>query len=635
MPAAKSRIGASKWIRSATRSVDPTAQSIQTATEVATRNELASLRRITLRCQSVAPSIIALEDPMAETHQNETNEDAMDSSLEALSTAAEAWRVTSLDTRIDMLERLIDATALHAERWVSHAVEAKGIDKGSPLTGEEWASGPWAFIVGCDHLQRTLETIREETSLLSGIKVRKSVTGQTIARVHPADIWERLLLNGVTAEVWMEPGVEPDELEDHMASGYRGERPEARVALVLGAGNIASIPPLDMLHKLFVEGQVCIVKMNPVNDYLGPIFADIFEEFVAHDYVAFAYGGVEVGKYLTTHERVDEIHITGSEATHDAIVYGTGEEGRERKKEDNPVNDRPISSELGGIGPTIVVPGPWLESDIEFQAEHVATQKMHNGGFNCIAAQVLIVSDAWEQKDAFLSAIEETMRSIEPREPYYPGALDRVSEAREDHENVVEFDESRILIRGLDANAEDEAFTEEFFSGALAQTSLSHRDPEEFLAAAIEFANEKLRGTLGANIIIHPETRSAMGPRFEELLGELKYGTIGVNAWSGVGFMLARASWGAYPGHPRNDIESGIGVVHNAMMFDKPQKTVVSAPFQRFPISLARGEATILPRPPWFVTNTESDEVMKRLTYFAADPSVGALPGIFAAALRG
>ena len=40
---------------------------------------------------------------------------------------------------------------------------------------------------------------------------------------------------------------------------------------------------------------------------------------------------------------------------------------------------------------------------------------------------------------------------------------------------------------------------------------------------------------------------------------------------------------GAYPGHTYTDVQSGIGAVHNALMLDKPLKTVVSAPFRPFP----------------------------------------------------
>ncbi len=102
-----------------------------------------------------------------------------------------------------------------------------------------------------------------------------------------------------------------------------------------------------------------------------------------------------------------------------------------------------------------------------------------------------------------------------------------------------------------------------------------------------------------------------------------------------MGFLIAQAAWGAYPGHPQNDIQSGTGVVHNALLFDKPQKTVVWAPFAPFPRSILAGEFHTSPRPPWFVTNQTSETTARRLTRFAANPSPLKLPGIFASALRG
>ncbi len=43
------------------------------------------------------------------------------------------------------------------------------------------------------------------------------------------------------------------------------------MSLVLGAGNQIAVVCTDILNKLVVEGSVVICKMNPVNEYLGPI----------------------------------------------------------------------------------------------------------------------------------------------------------------------------------------------------------------------------------------------------------------------------------------------------------------------------------------------------------------------------
>ncbi len=569
----------------------------------------------------------------------DTPTETLDQRLQTLDEHKQAWLDATLSHRLRLLESLRDNTDRLSAQWVEAALKAKGIAPGSPIAGEEWTSGPWALMEGVQHLTGTLQALRDGSDPLQGARVRTRANGQVVVRVHPANIWEKLLLSGVEAEVWMDPEVQASELAETMAGFYRDPPSQGRVALVLGAGNIAAIPPLDMLYKLFTEGQVCILKMNPVNDYLGPIFEQIFATFAEEGFVQFAYGGAEVGRYLTEHDRVEEIHITGSERTHDAIIYGTGTEGAARKTADTPQNNRRMTSELGGISPVIVVPGPWTASDLAFQAEHVVTQKMHNGGFNCIASQVMVMPETWDLGARFVEAIRETFATVPARTPYYPGAGERIEAIRKEHPDATILDPKaeipRLFMAGLDADSDDYCFRTEFFAGALAQTSLPGANAEVFLRNAITFANERLHGTLGATILIHPQTELELGATFEELLAELRYGTIGVNAWSGVNFLLPRSTWGAFPGHARNDIQSGVGVVHNALMFDKPQRTVVRAPWRPFPRGVLSGQMTLLPRPPWFVTNAQAHEVGRRITAFSADPSWLRLPAIFAAALRG
>ncbi|MEU0193663.1 hypothetical protein ABZ250_27990 [Streptomyces afghaniensis] len=72
------------------------------------------------------------------------------------------------------------------------------------------------------------------------------------------------------------------------------------------------------------------------------------------------------------HPKVRHVHMTGSAATQDAIVFGTGTEGTGRKKAGTPLLDKPATSELGGVSPTIVLPGGWSEADLRYQAEQIA-----------------------------------------------------------------------------------------------------------------------------------------------------------------------------------------------------------------------------------------------------------------------
>ncbi|MFB7161083.1 hypothetical protein [Streptomyces sp. NPDC056242] len=156
-----------------------------------------------------------------------------------------------------------------------------------------------------------------------------------------------------------------------------------------------------------------------------------------------------------------------------------------------------------------------------------------------------------------------------------------------------------------------------------------------FLEGAIRTANEEITGTLGVKLVVHPRTIASLGHALDEGIAELRYGTIALNAWTGVGYLTATATWGAFPGHMLDDVQSGVGIVHNALLLDGPERTVVRGPFRPAPRAVLHGEMVMSPKPPWFVTNRTASTTGRLLTDFAAAPRWSALPKIFASALRG
>lgn len=551
--------------------------------------------------------------------------DPIDLQLQALHEGAKRWTTLPTSERIGLLVAMRERTAAAAERWAAAAAQAKGLT-GTPLAGEEWISGPWALLYALNRYIQTLEEIeRHGSPRLAPSRVRSRADGQIVADVFPESLWDTLLLSGVRAEVWMQGGVTAENLAETMGVWYRSPVRTPHVCLVLGAGNIASIPPLDVLYKLLADGSVCILKMNPVNAYLGPIFEDIFSPLVDGGFVRFAYGGAEVGRYLCEHALVDEIHITGSDKTHDAIVFGS-EETAKRKAENRPVLNKPITSELGNVSPTIVVPGPWTDADFRFQAENIVTQKLHNGGFNCIASQVLILPEDWDGTAKLVAEIEALLARLPDRPAYYPGAAARRDRLRMGHTIVREFGRSdetftaRTMVCASSGDHDDIVFGTEAFSSLLAYTAIEGAT-DAYLERAVHFANETLWGTLGANLIVHPKTMREHAAACDKAIAALRYGCVAVNAWTGVGFLLTQTTWGAFPGHTIDDVRSGIGVVHNSHLFSRAQKSVVYAPFAPFPRSLAGYGGALLPKPPWFVTNRKADRIGRALCRFEAHPS--------------
>ena len=126
--------------------------------------------------------------------------------------------------------------------------------------------------------------------------------------------------------------------------------------------------------------------------------------------------------------------------------------------------------------------------------------------------------------------------------------------------------------------------TTEYFAPVLGVVSLPGNG-QEFLDAAVAHANERLTGTLGANVLIDPATQAALGDGFERAIADLRYGSIAINAWTAFGYLTPTLTWGGFPGATLDDVESGIGVVHNALLLDRVERSVTRGPFRPFPRS--------------------------------------------------
>ncbi len=529
------------------------------------------------------------------------------------------WVQLAIPDRVTYLRRCIDGVMAVAESWAEAACRAKGIAPNSPLAGEEWFVGPVATIRNLRLLIQALAADGHPQPVLS---TRPS--GQVVAQVFPDNWMDRLLWFGFRGEVWIQPGQLPSQ-----GATYRQQR-QGRVALVLGAGNISSIGPMDALYKLFVEDQVVMLKLNPVNDYLGPLLEQAFQSLREAGFFEVVYGGAELGRYLCHHPAVDTIHITGSQHTHDAIVWGsTPQEQTKRKAAKELLLSKPITSELGCVTPVLVVPGSWSETDIAFQARHVASMVAHNASFNCAAAQVVVTAQGWQQRQVFLDRLQRELAAIPSRQAYYPGAQQRYQTFL-DHYPQAQALGSRTeqivpwtVIPDLPPRPGEYALTQEAFCGVLAEVSLEAVDAREFLSQAVEFTNHQVWGTLSCTLLVDPVTEQAVATELDQAIADLRYGAIGVNVWTGVIYSLGSTTWGAFPGHPLADIRSGRGVVHNTYLFDHPQKSVVRAPFR------------IRPTPAWFANHKNLRQLAEQLLYFEAAPAARKLPGLVWAALQG
>jgi acyl-CoA reductase-like NAD-dependent aldehyde dehydrogenase len=518
------------------------------------------------------------------------------------------WLRVSIPERITCLQQCIKQVQTVAETWANAACRAKGIDPNSNLAGEEWFLGPICTLF---NLRLLIDALRANGQPQPGKVTQQN--GQAIAQVFPASVMDRLILPGFTGEVWLEPGQPSTQ-----GRSYREKPATGQLALVLGAGNVSSIAPMDALYKLFAEDAVVLLKMNPVNEYMGKILEVALNPLRQAGFLEIVYGGAELGSYLCQHPEVDTIHITGSHHTHDAIVWGSSAEEQTWRKETNqPLNTKPITSELGCVTPVIVVPDRWSSAELLSQAHQIAEMVAHNASFNCAAAKVVVTDRRWEQRQQFLDLLRHELATIPSRRAYYPGAEQRYQNFLHHYPQAETLSPSGegivpwTLLPDVPAQAGELALTQEAFCGVLAEVSLEATNTGDFLAKAVEFVNGQVWGNLSCTLLVHPATQKRWKTQMENAIAQLQYGAIGVNVWSAVAFSLPMLPWGAFPGNSLADIRSGRGFVHNAYLFDYLQKTVVRAPFR------------IFPTPAWYSSHKNLLQLARRTCELQADLSWG------------
>ncbi|MGB4739357.1 MAG: aldehyde dehydrogenase family protein [Fuerstiella sp.] len=543
----------------------------------------------------------------------------------ALQSRRAAGHSVSMSARIELCRESLAAVVAAADDWANAAIKAKGLPDGSPLLAEDILSGP---VVVARQLRLMMQTLQ---SIVAGKPPRlpgscyRLTGGRLAVPVFPTSgYFDSLTFMGLKAHVRMNEGIDASQIHGGLLKTVQFEETRG-ISVVLGAGNVSSIPATDSLHQIVFEGRQVLLKMNPVNEYLAPIFRRAFAAFIREGLLEIVTGAADVGSLLIHHSNVDCVHITGAAATHDAIVWGTdADDAAVRRRENRPLLNKPVTSELGNVTPWIIVPGQYSKRQLESQVKHVAASITNNASFNCLATKVILTWDKWTQREQFLSMLQQCLEKIPPRPAYYPGAEKRFqrfasSDVSVDERNGLPW----TLLIDQSISERPELFQEESFVCVCAETQLAADSPEQFLQVATEFVNNQMGGTLCASVTVPTEFRKSQAAAFNKCLDDLRYGSVCINQWSGLAYGFTSPPWGAYPGNTIQNVGSGIGSVHNTYLLDRFEKTVLEGPLINFPT------------PVWFSDNRNAVNVAKYLLQLYHRPSVFRLPKLFVAALNG
>jgi hypothetical protein len=413
------------------------------------------------------------------------------------------------------------------------------------------------------------------------------------------------------------------------------------VMIVLSAGNQPTLGVIDVLYGLFLQNHVVYMKQHPIRNYMNPLLHKIFQPLMERGYMDIeAHTTNDRSAALVYHPVVSAVHLTGGKGTHDTIVWGIGlphsTEQEQNRKNNTPKLQATMSSELGAVSPWIIIPSSYTEKAMVAQMKMCANWIYNNASCNCNAPKCIVIADDWDQRDDFCSLLEHYLSRHRLPVPYYPGTEQRWNDFVQHYEGSTAPDEKKkddddnaaavtnmkrlestsglgiterrlvapllsnqpvllpylVLSIDVDLNTEEGrtaakkeyAFQTEPFAPVYTIATLkgtSQRDVRTFTKTATTFCNGYLYGTLSGTITVPPSMVNDVS--VQQLIGNLKYGCLGVNVWGGMGYITQCCGrWGAYPGETLDSVSSGIGFVGNAIGIPHATKYVMTSPIEHF-----------------------------------------------------
>jgi acyl-CoA reductase-like NAD-dependent aldehyde dehydrogenase len=510
-----------------------------------------------------------------------------------------------------------------ADEWTRITTAAKGLDEDSPWRGEERVIGPMAVARYLRLIAASLEAVAESGAPRLPGPAAVDAEGRVRVPVLPTKgLFDGVAFKGFRAHVVMQPGIEKRDLGSHLAASLAP--PEPGVALVLGAGNVSSIAAVDALDQVLHHGRATLVKLHPHFSSLRDSMARALAPLVERGFLRVVAGDAEIGAYAAADDRVTLVAVTGSSSTFARIVWGDEGEMESRRSSGRPVLKKPVLAELGSVTPWIVVPGEWSDRELQFQAENLAGSIVSNGSFNCVCPKVIVTSSNWPQRERFLELLRTAVATVPPRHAFYRGAIQTYVELVGEPAGAGAGRLPWTILFDVDPDERPELFERENLTTVTAETCLDEQDAAVFLDAATRFVNERVAGTLAVTVVVSPQQRRKpeLAAAVRRAERDLRYGTVCINQFAGLAYLMMSTPWGAFPGATLDAPESGTGFVHNTYMLEGIEKTVFEGPFR------------ITPKPLWFPSNRNAPAIAGALTDLYLHPSARRVPRLLVAAMR-
>ena len=438
-----------------------------------------------------------------------STEEDVELAIDAAWKAAKTWNKSSATERSNMLLKIADVmeqnleTLARIETW----------DNGKAVRETMAADLPLAV----DHFRYFAGVIRAEEGSVS------ELDSNTVSMNVPEPL-------GVVAQIipWNFPLL--------MAAW--------KVAPALAAGNCVVLKPAEQTPV----GILCLIEM--IEDILPDGVLNVVNGF-----------GIEAGKPLASHPRVNKVAFTGETTTGQLIMQYASK------------NIVPVTLELGGKSPNIFF-SSIMDADDEFfdKAIEGAVMFALNQGEVCTCPSRMLVQE--DIFDAFMERVVERTKAIKLGHPLDPTTMMGAQASNDQYEKILNYieigkDEGCEVMAGgaaaynegleggyyiqptiLKGNNKMRVFQEEIFGPVVCVTTFKDE------AEAIEIANDTLYG-LGAGVWTRDMHQAYQISR------EVQAGRVWVNCYHAY---PAHAPFGGYK-------KSGIGRETHKMMLNHYRQT--------------------------------------------------------------
>ena len=471
------------------------------------------------------------------------------------------WTETPAAERLALLKQIQDNIEIHWREMAKADCRMKGLSLDDKANAHQVGTAMQATVVPL--ASNVAECINVYEELVKGrmpepVEIKKVDDTRYDLRVFPIQARDKIMY--MDRKDYLRVKGEPKQANPLDKEGG--------IIAVLGAGNYGSA--FELIRALFIENCVVVHKAHHLNAGSDRVWEKALKPLVDHRALSFC--DPDAGRELTADDRLKKIYFTGGTATAKAIQANASAE---------------LVSECGGNNPCIIVPGdrPWTKKEIEHHAIQLATFGKMNGGCRMRTRPNLVTCKNWPQRREFLDALAVAIRDDTPgATTYYPGTdqtFARFHDAYPDAkliqpESGAITNSDFLLIEDIEADgfaAQHEAFCQVLTEAALDTSP----EIETFLPKAVEFANTRLLGTLGACVLIEDDTMKNHQAVVDQAVTDLQYGGIAINTMPPFVFMNPYLTWGG--NEEGRELVSGSGNFGNLMSVENIEKSIVTCSF--------------------------------------------------------